>query len=517
VFGTYGSTGSLNHCFYFFKQGITHTTDKKKKVPQARGQLFCNFGGSRINFFNLLPGGHMGRWNLQRFANKLVGDCELRAHENRSQQYQMINGQLVGNSKSSTGGLSARFYQKGAWGFASAPQISDAAADRILSQARANAMVLSSRIKPREKALSRANAQGTKTVATKKAPLSSQEILAFMSTLEDKIKIKYPKVKSRGLIVYEQDFEKELLTTSGANCYSMMARSYVRVKLSMDSAKGPVDIQEVIGGIGQIEDTWPSFDALESRLEEAYAHLKNKCSGVAPEAGVKEVILDSKLAGILAHEAIGHTTEADIVLGGSVAGDFINQKVASPLISLVDYAHTVEGKPCPLPVYFDDEGVEARDTVIIENGMLKNFMHSRESASHFGHEATGHSRAWGFNDEPLIRMRNTAILPGQSKLEEMIASVEDGYYLIDHGNGQADSTSEFMFAVTLGYEIKKGKLGRAIMDTTISGVAFDMLKTVTQVSDELTWVSSGTCGKKQPMTVGMGGPAIKCKVNLGGQ
>ena len=170
-----------------------------------------------------------------------------------------------------------------------------------------------------------------------------------------------------------------------------------------------------------------------------------------------------------------------------------------------------------MPVYCDDEGTEARDTVIIDKGILKNFMHSRESAARFGHEATGHARAWAFNDEPLIRMRNTAILPGRDKLDDMIASVENGYYLMDHGNGQADSTSEFMFSVPLGYEIKNGKLGQAIQETTISGVAFDMLKTVTAVSDEMTWISSGTCGKKQPMTVGMGGPAIKCKVNVGGR
>ena len=69
----------------------------------------------------------------------------------------------------------------------------------------------------------------------------------------------------------------------------------------------------------------------------------------------------------------------------------------------------------------------------------------------------------------------------------------------------------------MGYEIKNGKLGKAIKDTTISGVAFDMLKTVTMVSDNLTWVSTGMCGKKQPITVGMGGPAIKCKINIGGK
>ena len=78
-------------------------------------------------------------------------------------------------------------------------------------------------------------------------------------------------------------------------------------------------------------------------------------------------------------------------------------------------------------------------------------------------------------------------------------------------------TSEFMFAVTMGYEIKNGKLGKAIFDTTISGVAFDMLKTVSMVSDEMKWESAGMCGKKQPIPVGMGGPAIKCEINMGGR
>ena len=95
--------------------------------------------------------------------------------------------------------------------------------------------------------------------------------------------------------------------------------------------------------------------------------------------------------------------------------------------------------------------------------------------------------------------------------------MEDGYYMIATGNGQADTTGEFMFGVTMGYEIKKGKLGRAILDTTITGVAFDMLKTVDMVSDRMEWSCSGTCGKKQPMPVGMGGPDIRCRITVGGR
>ncbi len=74
-----------------------------------------------------------------------------------------------------------------------------------------------------------------------------------------------------------------------------------------------------------------------------------------------------------------------------------------------------------------------------------------------------------------------------------------------------------MFGVTLGYEIKNGKLGKAIKETTVSGVAFDLLKTISMVSDEINWSCAGMCGKKQMIPVGMGGPAIKCKVNIGGK
>jgi len=232
---------------------------------------------------------------------------------------------------------------------------------------------------------------------------------------------------------------------------------------------------------------------------------------------MKDVILDADLAGILAHEAIGHTTEADLVLGGSVAREYMGRQVASELVTLIDYANSVEGKTCPVPVYIDDEGTPSEDTVIIKDGELKSFMHNKDSARHFETTPTGNARAYAFSDEPLIRMRNTAFVPGTSSLDEMISSIDDGYYLTKSSNGQADSTSEFMFGIAMGYEIKNGKIGRAIKETTISGIAFDVLKTVDMISEEMSWSAGGMCGKKQWIPVGMGGPAIKCKVNIGGR
>jgi TldD protein len=280
----------------------------------------------------------------------------------------------------------------------------------------------------------------------------------------------------------------------------------------------PVNIGDVFGGLGEIQEHLINPSDLYEDIDLLYKQLIEKSEGVRPKAGLKEVILDSDIAGILAHEAIGHTTEADLVIGGSIAGEYMDKQVASPLVNLVDFAHSYKGQLLTIPIFMDDEGTVCEDVVIIENGILRNYMHNKESARMFNTTPKGNARAWEFSDEPLIRMRNTAILPGESKLESMIASIEDGYYLTKTSNGQADTTSEFTFAVTMGYEIKNGKLGKAIKDSTISGIAFDVLKSVTAISDEMKWSGAGgMCGKKQPIPVGMGGPSIKCKVNIGGE
>ncbi len=447
----------------------------------------------------------------------LEGDIEFRLHRNKTRNYSFLNGQLVGNQKNESSGLSSRRNHFGLYGFAAHPEWSSHAAEKVLKQAEENLKVLSSKSTPHRLNFVRSDAQIQSLGLVKRNPWSEKEIIERLKDLDSQIESLGPLIKSRKLIAREQSFEKEIWTGFGGHCQFDYVRTHIYFVLTADSKNGPVQIMDIFGGRGFLEDIFPSQDEIKTKLKESYQQLGEKVNGVYPKPGKHTVILASKLAGILAHEAIGHTTEADLVRGGSVAGQMLGREVASPLVTLVDFAHSYNGQECPVPVYHDDECVKAEDTVIIEKGVLKTFMNSRETAAIFDQPATGHSRAWDFGDEPLIRMRNTAILPGKDKIEDMIASVDNGYYLIDHSNGQADSTSEFMFGVTLGYEIKNGKLGAALLDTTISGLAFDMLKTVSMVSDELTWVDSGTCGKKQPMYVGMGGPAVKCEITLGGR
>lgn len=460
----------------------------------------------------------VSRWGLSSYSKLLSNQyVELRAQENRRLSIRVLNGDITQNSTTSELGISARSFLNGSWGFSSYPDISPKAIEKVLFEATKNASFMGVKNKTSFQIAKVSGARASIDLSTKKTKWSASELTERIKAYDNYILQTYPDLSSRSFICTQQDFIKEGINSETANTYSHYARSYLFLEMSLKSASGDVSLRHVFGQQGQLEDTFPDFEIFKKEAEELYQHLKNKSLGVLPESGYKEVILSSKLAGILAHEAVGHPAEADIVLGGAVTANQLGKSVASSLVTLVDFAHTVNGQQAPMPVLFDDEGTPAEDTVIIENGILKTFMNNKESALKLNQKATGHARAWGFNDEPLIRMRNTAILSGKDKVEEMIASVEDGYFLMDHSNGQADSTSEFMFGVTMGYEIKKGKLGKALLDTTISGVAFDMLKTVSMVSDEMKWVSYGTCGKKQPMTVGMGGPALKCKLHVGGK
>lgn len=444
-------------------------------------------------------------------------NTELRAQKNLNRAVQLVNGNLVGNVRNENLGVSARVYSNGVYGFSSTAEYSEDAVKAVLKAASENADFMAKHA-GKNKGMLPSLSSTTSLTAYDLNDIEQKVYIEFAKEVDNYIASKYPTLLSRVVVISADSMEKVLAVSDGADSHSLLPRSYMYVMLTAMSKEGkPVEITEIFGGVGTFDMNFKAPSDCFDKIDNAYIKLMDKAEGIYAEAGEKTVILSGFMAGMLAHEAVGHTVEADLVLGGSVAGPMLGKQVASELVSMVDFAHTAFGEKTPLPVYVDDEGVLADDAVLIKDGMLVGYMNSRESAEHFGVKPNGNARAYSFSDEPLIRMRNTAVLPGSSKLDDMIASVDDGYYLIDSGNGQADTTGEFMFGVTCGYEIKNGKLGRALLDTTISGVAFEMLKTVDMVSDTVTWASSGMCGKKQPMPVGMGGPALRCKVNVGGK
>ena len=444
-------------------------------------------------------------------------NTELRAQRNTSRRAVLLNGNLVNNAQTEQFGVSARVYRDGVYGFSSTAEYTDETVKEVLKAASENAAFLA-RHAGKGKGPHKPMAGGRILRAYDLADIEQRRYIEFATAIDAYIAKKYPDLLSRTVVAMSDSMEKLLCVSNGCDGHSVLPRSYLFAILTYPTPDGkPVELFTAIGGGDTFDRNFKNPEDCYAEIDKTYDKVRQKAEGVYPEAGNKTVILGGELAGMLAHEAVGHTVEADLVLGGSVAGPNLHKRVGSELVNLTDFAHTAFGKPAPLPIYVDDEGTEATDAVLIKDGILVGYMNSRETAERFGMVPTGNARAYLFSDEPLIRMRNTAVLPGTSKLEDMIASIDDGYYLIHSNNGQADTTGEFMYGVTFGYEIKNGRLARPLLDTTISGVAFDMLKTVDMISDDITWVSAGMCGKKQPMPVSMGGPAIRCRVTIGGR
>lgn len=455
--------------------------------------------------------------SLSERSLSFAGDTELRVQRNVSRSVGLLNGDVVTNHRSEQSGVSARVIRNGRYGFASASQTDPDSVSRILSQASKNAAFLSERMEAASLPLSQRTPirYEDRYVAD---TVSQEEILSFLMQIDEYLASHYPHLASRYVGCGCLSLEKLLRTDSGTSAYSFLPRSNVSVSLTARDANGaPIERYAVFGGAGVYASNFSDPTLLYERLDALVEELSAKCDGVFADAGRKTCVIAPEVSGILAHEAVGHTAEADFVISGSVAGPCRGKQVAAPIVSLVDFAHSYQGSPLPTPIRVDDEGIAARDAVLIDRGVLSGWMHNRFSSARYGDAPTGNALAFSFADEPLIRMRNTAILPGSDRLADMIASVEDGYYLTATGNGQADATGEFTFSITMGYEIKNGTLGRAIRDTTVSGVAFDVLKTVDMISDQMVWLNSGMCGKKQPFPVGMGGPHLKCSMNVGGK
>ncbi len=447
---------------------------------------------------------------------------ETRQHELRKSQMVLVDGHLITNTRTVQQGFSARACVGGYWGFASAgagasasgPAAAQAA---VQQQALANARAMA-RFGRREPLVLPATKHiGRHTYAGRPA-LSAAECTQRLAALHAWCKQRYPALRAARWVIAEEHHQKELQTSGGSDALASIQRALLVVALSdVDVNGAPIELVDMLSCKGSLADLDWSPAALEPVVDALHGHLQAKRHAVAARGGRQTVVLAPELAGMLAHEAMGHPCEADIVLGGAITGRLLGQPVASELVTMVDVAHTWQGQEAMQPVYVDDEGTPARDVVMIDRGVLSGFMHSRETAARMGQAPTGNARAYTPDDEPLVRMRNTVITPGTAKLQQMIEGVDDGYLLMKTGNGQADSTTEFMFGVSLAYEIKQGRLGRAVRNTTLSGNAIQVLKDVDAVSDDMHWSCAGYCGKKQPMVVAMGGPALRTRAHLGGE
>lgn len=234
------------------------------------------------------------------------------------------------------------------------------------------------------------------------------------------------------------------------------------------------------------------------------------------EPGVYDVITDSTISGLIAHEAFGHGVEMDqFVKDRALAKQYVGKYVASPICNMRDGAASALSTAS---YFFDDDGVLAHDTQIIKDGVLVAGISDLASATQLGTEPTGNGRRESYKRKAYSRMTNTFFEPGKDKLEDMIASIKHGYMLFNTNNGMEDPKNwQIQCTAEYGIEIVDGKLtDNYVTPVVMSGYVPDLLKSISMVSDDFKVIGSGGCGKgyKEWVSVSDGGPALKVKVKL---
>jgi TldD protein len=248
---------------------------------------------------------------------------------------------------------------------------------------------------------------------------------------------------------------------------------------------------EAIGGFYGYE--YFSEEAVETLVSKTVKRLAGLLVAREAPMGTKTVILSSEAGGTMIHEAIGHGLEADLAMEGlSCYKGMLGEHIASPLINVVDDA-TV---PHLRGTYaYDDEGARAERTVLVEKGILKNFLFDKFYAMKYGKSSTGNGRRESYRFKPIPRMSNTMILPGHDDPANIISSVDDGVFVVKMGGGQVDTVrGDFVFEISEGYLIEKGHVGEMIKNATMMGNGLKVLKEIDMVGNDLGY-GIGTCGK----------------------
>ena len=331
----------------------------------------------------------------------------------------------------------------------------------------------------------------------------------LLQEVESYLRTKSPYVKQVKTALSGQWQMVHIILPDGNKVYDIrpLVRFNVCVILEKDGRKesgsaghgGRASYEEFIG-----DGKWQVI--ADEALRQALVNLES----VPTPAGEMTVVLGPGWPGVLLHEAVGHGLEGDFNRKKvSAFSNSIGKKVAADGVTVVDDG-TISGRRGSINV--DDEGVPSSYNVLIQDGILVNYMQDRMNANLMGTTSTGNGRRQSYQDVVIPRMTNTYMLPGNYHPEEIISSVKKGIYAVHFSGGQVDITSgKFVFSASEGYLIEDGKVTHPVKSATIIGNGPDVLTKVSMIGNDLALDSGiGTCSKSgQDLPVGVGQPTLK--------
>ena len=310
------------------------------------------------------------------------------------------------------------------------------------------------------------------------------------------------------LIQYgDSQVERIFVNSEGSSVRQVVTRTRLAMMpVARENDKIRVDFESLGGTKGYEVVEKCNFDVVARKTVESSLEL---LKAETPPSGEFPVIVDSHMAGMIAHESFGHGLEADQVMRKrSYLAGLLGKQVASELTTIIDSSKLPEGYGSYV---FDDEGIPAKENVLVKNGVLERFLTDRYSASALKCETTASSRIESYLTKHFVRMSNTYFAAGDMTLEELVEPIKKGVILVKASFGMEDPLAGgIQCTSSKGYLIEHGKATTPLTEISLSGNVLEVLRSIDGVGKTLKF-GVGTCGKGSEdfVPVGDGGPHLR--------
>ncbi len=428
---------------------------------------------------------------------------EIRFEEAQATSIVYRGERLEEISRSRTSGGNIRALVKGSWGFVSfnrTDKLREKVALAVTEARLASKETL--QLFPTEPVIDRVEPELRKDATT--VPLATKKEL--LDQYNDII-LTSPRIQTSR--INYRDARKQIIFANSEGSYIEQTKSDVSLRL-IAVARENSEVQQAGLSLGSNGE----FSAVEG-LHEKVRDLARRASALllAPrvKGGEYTVVVDPVLAGVFAHEAFGHLSEADHVYQNEKLREImvLGRTFGSKKLNIVDdpTIPNLRGS-----YKYDDEGTAARKTYLIREGVLVGRLHSRETAARMGEKVTGNARAVNYLFPPIVRMSNTFIEAGNASLEDMLADIEEGIYVKDWYGGTT-ALEMFTFSAGEAYMIRRGKLAELLRPVVLTGNVFTTLQNIDAIGNDLEMNQGGGCGKgdQYPLPVSNGSPHIRVR------
>jgi len=440
--------------------------------------------------------------------------ADVRAEQIHSTAIRLTNDRFEQAVSGIDQGLGVRVLFKGAWGFSSTSslEIKDLHAavktSFKIAKATSKGVKEKAKIRPVKPVKDHVKVKTSQPLTKVEIDRKMKKALGFSKTTRDYS----PKIVSANLMYEDAAGQKAVASSNGTKILTDISRVYVSVNAVAKQAQKLTSVRERLGKIGGFE----LFNEVngDAIMEKAAERAVNLLKAKPAPSGRFTVVVDPRLAGVFAHEAIGHACEADLVIAGeSILAGKIGKVVGSKLVSILDDSTLAGGWGCEK---YDDEGVATKKRPLIERGVLRGYITNKEAAAKLNMSPNGGARAENFSYPPIVRMSNTYIARGDHSFEELLEDIDHGVYLKASRGGQVDTAKgTFQFNAEEARLIEKGELTTPLLDVSLSGITLETLHNIDAVGNDFE-LSMGFCGKGQTVPVGDASPHIRIKNALVG-